>query len=407
MKGTDFRTAYDYLIRVFREEGYLHIVMKENSNKRVKRLVFGVVEKYYELDYIVTALAKNGVKNNVKPMLYLGAYSLLYMDTPVGVVLNETAEALEEIGKGAMKNFAFAILSKITKKEYELPKKSDKRYVEVKYNLPSWVVGMYKKDYPNTFEEIIGAKEYPLVHIRLNKNITAEELVRADKNAVKTMTGYFVRMNKEIELLAFLGKITYMSFGSTLVAESMEVGKRDTVLDVCAAPGGKSVYMAQKGGSVTACDVHDHRVELIRSYAERMKTPVTVYKQDGTETVHKWIGQFDKVLVDAPCSGFGVIGKKRDVVFNRTYEDVKNLSELQGKILDNASKYVKRGGVLTYSTCTVFSMENGDVIKNFLESHREFQKEKINLPYENDGEIQFLPDGKGMEGFYVCRMRKA
>ena len=294
MKGTDFRAAYDYLIKIFREEGYLHIVMKENSNKRVKKLVFGVIEKYYELDYIVTTLAKNSVKNNVRPMLYLGVYSLLYMDTPVNVVLNETGEALDEIGKGAVKNFAFALLKKVEKREYELPKKSDKRYVEVKYNLPSWVVGMYKKDYPDKFEEIIGAKEFPLVHIRLNKNTKEEEILAADKSAQKTDTGFFVRMNKEIELLAFFGKITFMSYGSTLIVESMKIEKGETLLDVCAAPGGKAVYAAQKGAIVTACDVHEHRVELIRAYAERMKTGVNAFKQDGTATVHKWIGAFDR-----------------------------------------------------------------------------------------------------------------
>ena len=102
----------------------------------------------------------------------------------------------------------------------------------------------------------------------------------------------------------------------------------------------------------------------------------------------------------------GVIGKKRDIIFNRTYEDIKQITILQYSILENVCRYVKNGGILVYSTCTVFKIENSDIVNKFLENHKDFHKEEMKIPFKNDGEIQLLPDGKGLEGFYICRMRK-
>ena len=404
---SDFYTANDFLTKIYRDNAYLHIVLKENTNKRVKKLVMGVLEKHYELHYIADTLADKPIKSNCKTLFLLATYAFRHMNEPKNAVIKELTEALDEAGKGALKGFSVAYVNKLDGWTFCLPPKSDKRYAEVKYNLPAWLVGMYKKEFPDTFEAIINAKEYPFTHVRLGKNTTEEDLKKACHDAVKTEVGYFVKKNKETDLMSFLGKITYMGYTSALVAEAVHPEKGQTVLDCCAAPGGKAVALAQKGALVTACDVHPHRVDLIRDYAERMKVGIDVFVSDATVHNAKWREKFDIVLADVPCSGFGVIGKKRDVVLNRTYDDLLRLSALQDDILENVSRYVKPGGVLVYSTCTVFSKENGDVTGAFLHRHPEFKKEKIDLPMANDGEIRFLPDGKGTEGFYVCRMRKA
>lgn len=403
----EVRSAYDILLNVYRDGAYLNIAMKDVTNKRVAKLVYGVLDYHYELNYILNQLAVKGIKNNVRLLALIALYSVIKLQTPENVVINETKDVLEEIGKSALTNFFTAIIKKAVQKQYEYPKKSDKNYIEVKYNLPSWLVGMYKKDYPETFEEIINVGETPFVHIRLNKNCTEEEIKKIAPDAKKTLTGFFVRNSREIGLFNTLGKITYMSYGSTLIAESIHANSGMEILDTCAAPGGKAIYMAQKGAAVIACDIHEHRVDLIRAYADRMHVGVTVYKQDATVFLKKWEERFDVVLIDAPCSGFGVTGKKKDVIFNKTYDDVLALAELQREILDNACKYVKKGGLLVYSTCTVFNKENAENVNWFLSQHPEFKREKIDLPYDNDGSIQFLPDGKGMEGFFVCHMRKA
>lgn len=406
MNRNDFRAAYDFLIQIYRDNAYLHIVMKENSNKRVKKLVFGVLDKHYELNYQLNKLVNGKIKNNVRPLLLIALYSLKFLETPQNVVINETTETLDSLGKSALKGFVCAVINRAAHTEFTLPSKSDKNYYEVKYNLPSWLIGMYRKDYPDTYESIINAEEFHYSHVRLAPGTTENDILNADKGAIKTRYGYFVKNNKDIELLSCMGKITFMSYGSCFVADCVGAKKGMRILDSCAAPGGKAVLMAQTGAEVVACDIHEHRVELIRSYADRMKVGMETYKQDATSTVYKWQNSFDAVLADVPCSGLGVVGKKRDIVFNRTYDDIKRLSEIQLKILNNVSKYVKDGGVLVYATCTIFNMENGAVVDAFLEKHDEFTLEKIDCDVENKGKIQLLPDGKGTEGFYICRMRK-
>ena len=406
MDNTVYKTSYDVLIKVYRDNTYLNLLMKEISNKRVAKIVYGVLEKHYELNYIIDQLASKGVKPNVRPVLLIGAYSILYMNTPENLVRTEIRELLESLGKSGIRDFADAIILKIIKKEYELPAKSHKSYLEVKYNLPSWLIGMYKKDYPDRYEDLMGEIHHNKVHVILNNNTLDKEIIEADKDCKKTDTGYFVKNTKEIALFNFLGKISYMSYGSTLIAKSIDA-KNKSILDCCAAPGGKSVFLTLSGGKVTSCDVHKHRVELIKSYARRMNVKLNILERDATVFYPEWEESFDVVLLDAPCSGFGVTGKKKDIVFNRSYDDIISLVSLQREILQSVSRYVKKGGLLVYSTCTLFKKENGENVEYFLENNKNFVKEKIDLPYENDGEIQFLPDNNGMEGFYLCHMKKS
>lgn len=406
MNNRSLQDSYNILLRIYRDGAFANEEMKSVTSKRTAKIVYGVLDKHYELNYIVDSLA-DSVKPVIKPLLLAGAYSLVFMDTPLNVVLNETGEILDEAGKSGVKKFCYAVLSKISRREYEYPKKSDKRYLEVKYNLPSFLVGMFRKDYPDDYERIISIRESPKIHIVKNVSADEEEIFAADRNAEKTLTGYFVNNNKEIAYLNYLGKITIISYPSSLAAESVvrKFGKGD-VLDACAAPGGKSVYLAMKGLDVVSCDIYPHRLDLIKAYAKRMKVSLTTVLQDATEYNGDYEEKFDVVFADVPCSGLGVLTRRKDVVFNRTYEDIAALSELQSKIIDNVSRYVKKDGLLVYSTCTVFDMENGKVIRKFLESHEDFVRQKIDLPYDNDGEIQFLPDGKGMEGFYLCHLAK-
>ncbi|NLL56735.1 MAG: methyltransferase domain-containing protein [Clostridiales bacterium] len=405
MTKSTLRQAYDILIKVYKDNTYLNLLMKKNSHAGVAKIVYGVLEKHYELNYIIDSLAEKKPKLNIRVMLLIASYCLLYLNTPYNVVLNGISELAQSLGKSALKPFLAAITKKIDEKNYQLPKKNNKEYMEVKYNLPSFLVGLFRKDYPNNFEEIINAKSYDRVHIIAKCG--DKTVLEAEPTAIKTQTGYFVKNNKEISLLSFLGKATYMSYGSSLIAQSIPIGCGEKLLDTCAAPGGKSVFLAERGAKVTSCDIHEHRVKLISDYAKRMNTKLdNICKRDATKYYEKWQEHFDIVLVDAPCSGLGVLETRRDVIFNRTYQDILNLASLQLTILNNVKNYVKKGGLLVYSTCTIFSMENGDNVEKFLQQNNDFRLEKIELPYQNDGTIQFLPDGKGMGGFYLCHMRR-
>ena len=405
--NSPFFDAYEVLQKVYRDGTYLQEEMKTVTNKRVTKLVYGVLDKHYELSFVVDSLAERGVKNALRPLLYEAIYAIKYLSTPKNVVLNEIGETLDVLGKSALKSFFSAIVNRVAGGEYPLPKKSDKHYEEVKYNMPSFLVGLYKKDYPDTYEEILSARKNERVHVRVGKNGTEEELFAADPTAERTKVGFFVKNNREISLLNFFGKVTYMSYTSALSAESIvrsATGGART-LDCCAAPGGKSVYLAERGLSVVSCDVHPHRVGLIRSYASRMGVDLSAKVADATVFCEEWADAFDVVYADVPCSGMGVIGRRKDVVFNKTYEDILALSDLQKKIVNNVSSYVRPGGLLVYSTCTVFSLENGKVVDAFLDAHPDFSLERIPLEEKNDGKIQFLPDGR-KDGFFLCMMRR-
>jgi len=188
--------------------------------------------------------------------------------------------------------------------------------------------------------------------------------------------------------------------------------EKGKVLDVCSAPGGKAVYLAQnKNLEVYACDVYPHRVELIKKYALKLKCKnLKTFLADGTKTKDEWVDSFDYVLCDVPCSNLGVSRKKPDVFLNKSLEDVKGLAKLQYDILSNASKYVKHDGVLQYSTCTIIDSENKCVIEKFLDSHKDFELTDISIEgidITNDKNMYtFYPHLTNTEGFFVGRLKR-
>ncbi len=394
MTGKSIRVAADVIAEVTGKGTYLHLALNGVPDKAVHFLVNGVMEKYFALNYVTDCLCDK-IKNNLRPFMIVALYCVIYTDTPLAVVTNVTSEALESAGKGAVKGFFTAVLARADRAEYSLPAPGKKGYDEVRYNLPSWLIGMYKKDYPETYGEIIDNSEKHRTHIV--PFCEEREVFSCDPDAEKTETGYFIKNGKGFSELFAEGKITYMSLGSTFVCKAAGDVKGKSVLDSCSAPGGKAVFFASEGAMVTACDLHAHRLKLIESYVKRTRKEIDVVMQDATKRRKEWEGRFDVVLCDVPCSGLGVIDKKRDIVLSRTYDDIVALAGVQKEILSNCAAYVKKGGILLYSTCTVFSKENGEIVDGFLKENGDFRKEF---------QQQYLPDGKGMEGFFVCRMRK-
>ncbi len=388
-------------MHILTDGAYVHIELKDRTSKAVRMLVYGTLEKYFEIECILSQVCKTKPKNNLRGLLYVSAYAVKNSFQPYNVTLNAVFDALEGSGKGAVKEFFAAVLGKINRAEYVLPAKGKKGYEEIAFNMPSWLIGMYKKDYPDDYESVILNSAHKKTHV-----VVYDKTVGCPEGAFKTDYGFYIGETEKIKTEFDDGKVTFMSLGSVYICEAVGDVVGEKVLDCCAAPGGKSVFLAKKGACVTACDIHKHRLDLIDAYARRTKTSIECLLQDATEEKSDFIEKYDVVLCDAPCSGFGVIDKKRDIVFSRKFDDIVALAALQGKILQNVAKYIKKGGLLVYSTCTVFDRENGAVIREFLEKNRDFSLEKMPIPFENDGWKQFLPDGKGMEGFFVCRMRK-
>ena len=402
--------SYDVLNSVINDGAYVNIAInsiQDDSDKAtVTRIVYGVLEKFYELNYAINSLVQKPPKGATKIALLQGAYCLRYMKIPNYAVVNESVNLVGKVVGKSEKNFVNAVLNRIAKGEYNLPIEKSQDAQEVKYNAPIWLIKLIKKDYPKAYGRILASTTREEEHIRLNVNLSQEEFEKKVGFVEKTKTGYFVKNTDAIKSLYLRGALTYQALSSSYAVKALGDVKGKMMLDVCAAPGGKSVYAAELGAKVTSCDIHPHRVELIKKYAKRMGVTLNAIVADATIKKKTFVNAFDVVLADVPCSGLGVLAKRRDIIFNREEKDIDELVKLQEKILENASSYVKKDGVLVYSTCTVLKKENPDVIARFLQKHSEFKKEKIELGFENDGEIQFLPDGKGLDGFYIVRLRK-
>ena len=208
------------------------------------------------------------------------------------------------------------------------------------------------------------------------------------------------------------GRFTVQDAAARLVATVAAPAPEDRVLDVCAAPGGKSFAMAmdrRDRGQILSCDVHPHKLKLIDSGAQRLGiTSIRTALADAREEHAAWLEQADVVVADVPCSGLGIIRKKPDIRYKNP-RDLAQLPAIQGDILENVCRYVRPGGVLVYSTCTVLPEENQEIIHVFLSRHPEFRRETFTLPGPVglcDGEATLWPQRLGTDGFYICRMRR-
>ena len=246
--------------------------------------------------------------------------------------------------------------------------------------------------------------------VRFNDGIDGEKYL-ADRNRAYEKTpfpnAFFVNGFKR-DADYDKGVYTFQSVGSVAICAA--VGSGETLFDACSAPGGKAVNLASSFTEVIAADIHEHRVNLIESYAKRMgKNNVTAVRLDSGVYREEYDAKFDKVLVDAPCSGTGVLKDNPDIKLNRKAEDVRSLSEIQYAVLSNCARYVRTGGNLIYSTCSVLKSENQGIIDKFLSENDGFTEEPIDSPlaHERIGRgINFFPDESFGAGFFVCRMKR-
>jgi tRNA and rRNA cytosine-C5-methylases len=217
-----------------------------------------------------------------------------------------------------------------------------------------------------------------------------------------------VKLTPEVKKLFKSGEITYQSVTSMKAIKALDVADGNRVLDLCSAPGGKSVLISElnPSGSVVACDLYPHRIELVAGYAKRMNAKnIETEILDATIYEHKFLNGFDRVLVDAPCSALGVTRKEPDILLNRKPDDIAELQRTQKLILSNAAKYLRRGGTLIYSTCTFTKEENSEVIADFLLHNEDFALKSIEGERANDGTLQFYPKDE-IDGFFIAKTVK-
>ncbi len=406
------RAAYNVLKKVLYEDAYSSVELdralpsvNEASRSAVTAIVYGVLDKSVTLDYVIEKFSKKGkVKNDVAVLLKMGLYEIFYGNSPIYAATDRYVSFAGERFKG-IKGFVNAVLRAAPNVKF--PDGDDSYALSVRYSRPEWAVKRLINDFgKESALKILSFSADKRTHIRRNALTVSKadferEITSSDEKSDYSATnkGYYVTRNtlKKLNPTHY----TAQSLSSIYAAEAYAEGLsgKIKILDLCAAPGGKAIYLSEllPDSEITACDVHEHRVRLIKAYAARMKSDIKALQNDATVFRKEWANAFDLVVCDVPCTGSGLICSSPDILIGKKESDVAELARLQGKILSVAAEYVKPGGRLAYSTCSLFCDEDEKITDKFLETDKSFQT--IGKP------IRFFPYD-GLDGFYILRMTK-
>ncbi len=405
------KTALETLIQIEKNNVPSHLVIKDVLDKYdylsrsekalISTIVKGTIERRIELDYVCDLFSKtphNKMKLPIRIIMEMGIYQILYMKSYDTLAVNTSVELARKKGFQSLSGFVNAVLRNVVRNKDSIsyPEKGDKNYLSVKYSMPENLVDLLVSQYGSEVTEkmLKGSLESDGIRIRIAENLTKEEKEKVikeftDKGAdIKAVEGldnlYNVKgMGNISELSSFTeGKIYVQDVGSYLLVKNVPYGEK--ILDTCAAPGGKSIFLAQRynDASITACDISEDKISRIEENIERCGLKnIEVRLSDATVFDSDLKEAFDVVVADVPCSGLGVMGKKQDIKYRLSDESLESLYELQEKIISNVSGYVKKGGYLCYSTCTVNKKENEERVEKLLSSH--------DFEYT---ELEFVPD---------------
>ena len=378
--------------------------IEEQYRSRTVKIVYGVLENDGYFDYCIRFYAPKAPKLAVRTILKISLYMLLFMDKRRYMITDCAVDLCKKLGKSGVSGFVNAFLRRFDKKTVDggLPKGLQGRAIALSY--PQFALEMLVKEYGKRAEQIAAAKSAG-VSVRFVKN--AEKYTQ--KPHIKTpFDGNYIFENFVRDDGFDDGEYTFQSVGSIAICDC--VSPCESLLDCCAAPGGKSVLLAAKCGQITSFELHEHRVELIGQYKRRMHVEnVTELQKDSSVFDSAYEEKFDAVLCDAPCSGYGTISENPDIKLFRKKEDFAALAKTQRAILDAVCRYVKKGGALYYSTCSLFQCENDETVDAFLKNHPEFTVETLQSPLSHDCKkygLQFLPDTAYGAGFYISKLIK-
>ncbi len=408
-----FYDCYRILNKVYSEKAFIKqaindVDIEEKNRALTVKICYGVLDTDYELSYYVKLLADKNPKLVVRTILKISMYAIRHLEKKEYAVIDNAVSLTKKLGKAGASGFVNAFLRRFVKEKPQIPP-TLQDYLSIKYSYPNFAVkeliSVYGKE---RTEKIISAKNSKT--ILTFYDVSGEEYL--------TKNGYVFQKTPFENVFSLdrftrnadydKGVYTYQALGSVAICDVVE--PCDKLLDCCSAPGGKSVRLSYKCKSVTAFEIHEHRVALVNSYVSRMKRQnVTVFCKDASIYDDKYDKAFDAVLVDAPCSGLGTVSDNPDIRINREQENVLELIKEQNRILNNVCKYVKVGGYLYYSTCSVLPSENERAVEKFLENNADFVVEKIDskLPHEKSSVgITFLPDISYGLGFYVCKLKR-
>ena len=395
------------------------------------RIVYGVMQNRMLLDFYIGAYCTQKPDHLQPPLLEIlriGAYQIIYLDKiPDSAAVNTSVELAKLAKRGQASGLVNAVLRKLSQNKKALPpvpERDDVQRLSIQYSHPKWFVKRLVSLLGREEAERFLACDNQIAPITVQVNplkTTLEALTEELQQAgISVQPHSWVPDCLELSGTGDLAALPSFREGKFLVQDpaarlvSLIAGIRpgQKVLDVCAAPGGKSLSAAfamAGNGSIVACDLHENKLKRIQESADRLGVNIiTTQAADGRVFLPEWEASFDTVLVDAPCSGLGIIRKKPDTRYKKA-DDLFTLPVVQAAILDNAARYVRPGGTLVYSTCTILPEENEQVTEAFLAEHADFGLEPFELPLpvgKSDGSLTLWPQRHDTDGFYICRMTR-
>lgn len=420
-----------------------HPGLEKRDRAFFTRLCQGTIEYAVSSDYIINMFSKTKVKKMkpvIREILRMGVYQIMHMDSvPDSAVCNEAVKLANKRKFTNLKGFVNGVLRNISreKDKIKFPDKKDGfcTYASVRYSMPEWIVNYLCEEYgedetERIFEGFLKADRGVSVRCNVSKAEPQEvyDMLKKQGISVKKSELFdyafsiddFDRL-QDVEALK-KGYIQVQDFSSILAGHIPEIKGGENIIDICAAPGGKTLHIADRlndrklngGGKIISCDLTDAKTALIKENVERNGFEnVSVVKNDALAFKKEWEDTADIVIADLPCSGLGVIGKKCDIKYKTSIEDINALSEIQREILKNVSRYLKKGGQLLYSTCTIAMEENEDNVRWMLENLpfkkadiRKRVPKKIRNYMKDDGYIQILPDMTESDGFFIAAFIK-
>lgn len=419
--------AVSLLIKTFEENGYSNLLLDKaleesglSGQERAfcTQLYYGVTERLLTLEYLLKVYSDKKPPEKldipVKYILYLGMYQMKYCDKiPDSAAVNESVKLAGYFRKKSASGFINAILRKFQRSGKKIPTSGDKWMdMQIQYSAPIPLLQEITQEYGESFTRAFfedSLKPPPCV-IRANPLADQEALQELHPVRLNISDhAYEIQAADVRHTEAFRkGLFHVQDVASQLCCQILAPEPGETILDMCAAPGGKSFTIAemmQNQGEIYAFDLHPHRVKLIQEGAERLGLTCVHTTVQNAAQYHQDIPQADRILCDVPCSGLGVIRRKPEIKY-KTLESFVSLPELQYQILENSAKYLKSGGILVYSTCTILKRENEEVVQKFLNHHPEFELVPLKEFASESGWMTFSPMYAGCDGFFAARLRR-
>jgi 16S rRNA (cytosine967-C5)-methyltransferase len=438
--------ALEILTRVEQDKAYSNLLLNQMLQKHplervdaglVTEIVYGTIQRLNTVDYYLNRFVAKGVQKLepwVRNLLRLSLYQVVYLERiPAHAIVNEAVNIAKKKGHQGISGMVNGVMRNVIRQKEQLtisPSLPAAERIALEYSHPKWMVSRWIAQFGELTAKLIceANNTPPKTSARVNtlQHSQTEMLDIMQQEGMEAKPSELAPRGVVIEHggnLAFTrwyaeGSITVQDESSMLVAEAVNPAPGMRVLDCCAAPGGKTTHLAEKmndTGSIVACDVHEHKIALIRDQITRLKLhSIQTVCSDAADLPSLYADEsFDCILLDAPCSGLGVIRRKPDLKWAKQEQEIADICGLQNKLLNRIHQLLRPGGILVYSTCTMEYEENQGMIQQFLEQHPQFKLEAFpegmfagHSDSASPGMLQILPHQYQSDGFFIARMRK-